>query len=163
MLLISFWLVLVFLVAFLSLKQAKNDGEFCATLGNRFPSQSRDARKKNREGIPTWSNFAWLCEIQKESSCRTNLEHFLESIVYMLYIVLKLRKLKVQRFKQCANQSWNEEVMVIWRQLHQSRGSFRKLAKLRKMNFVSLAKPKLRKINFAPCAKFSQALQNLPV
>ena len=51
MLLISFLLVLVFLVTFLSLKQAKNEGEFCATLGNRFPSQSRDARKKNRERI----------------------------------------------------------------------------------------------------------------
>ena len=51
MFLISFWLILVFLVAFLSLKQAKNEGEFCATLGNRFPSQSRDARKKKEREI----------------------------------------------------------------------------------------------------------------
>ena len=48
-------LLISFLVAFLSLKQAKNEGEFCATLGNRFPSQSRDARKKNRERNPTWT------------------------------------------------------------------------------------------------------------
>ena len=53
----------MFLIAFLSLQRAKNEGEFCATLGNRFPSQSRDARKKNRERNLTWSNFAWLCAI----------------------------------------------------------------------------------------------------
>ena len=32
------------------MKQTKNEGEFCATLGNRFPSQSRDAKEeKQRE------------------------------------------------------------------------------------------------------------------
>ena len=56
---------------------------------------------------------------------RTNLEHFLESIVYILYIVLNLGKSGVQRSKRCANQSWNEEVMVIWRHVHQVGGSFR--------------------------------------
>ena len=49
MFLINFWLVLVFLVAFLSLKQDKNEGELCVTHGNEFPSQSRDARKRIRE------------------------------------------------------------------------------------------------------------------
>ena len=63
MFLINFWLVLMFLVAFWSLKQAKNEGELCATLGNELPSQSRDARKRIREGNPSWSNFAWWCEI----------------------------------------------------------------------------------------------------
>ena len=29
-------------------------------------------------------------------------------------------KLEVQRFKRCANRSWNEEVMAVWRQLHQA-------------------------------------------
>ena len=53
MFLINFWLVLVFLVAFLSLKPAKNEGELCATLGNDFPSQSRDAREKIREINPS--------------------------------------------------------------------------------------------------------------
>ena len=56
---------------------------------------------------------------------RTNLEYFLESIVYILYIVSKFRKSKVQRFKWFVNQSWNEEVMAIWRQLHQVGRSFR--------------------------------------
>ena len=55
---------------------------------------------------------------------RTNLDHFLESIVYILYIVLNLGKSGVQRSKRCANQSWNEEVMVIWRHVHQVGGSF---------------------------------------
>ena len=56
---------------------------------------------------------------------RTNLEHFMESIVYILYIVLKLGKLGVQRFIWCENWSWNEEVIAIWKQLHQVGGSFR--------------------------------------
>ena len=56
---------------------------------------------------------------------RTNLEHFLESILYILYIFSKLGKLKVQYFKWCTNQSWNEEVKVIWRKLHKVERSFR--------------------------------------
>ena len=63
MFLINFWLVVVFLVAFLSLMQAKNEGEICATLGNEFPSQSRDSRKRIRERNPSLSNFACLCNI----------------------------------------------------------------------------------------------------
>ena len=54
MFLINFWLVLVFLVVFWSLKQAKDEGEFCATLGNKLPSQSKDARKRIRERNLTW-------------------------------------------------------------------------------------------------------------
>ena len=50
MFLVNFWLVLV---AFLSLKQDKNEGEFCATLGNELPSQSRDAKKRVRERNPS--------------------------------------------------------------------------------------------------------------
>ena len=63
MFLINFWLVLVFFVAFWSLKKAKNEGDLCATLGNEFPSQSRDSRKRIRERNPSLSNFAWWCEI----------------------------------------------------------------------------------------------------
>ena len=55
---------------------------------------------------------------------RTNLEHFLESIVYILYIVSKLRKSAVQLFKRYANRSWNKEVMAIWRQLRKVEGPF---------------------------------------
>ena len=130
--------------SFWSLKQVKNEGEFCETLENRFPSQSRDARKKIRERNPTWSNFAWLCAIQKDSSCKTNLEHFIESIIYILSIISKLGKSRVQRFKQCANWSWNEEVMVIWRQLHQVgekfRNPLRNWGKWISQPFFSLAK-----------------------
>ena len=50
---------------------------------------------------------------------RTNLEHFMDSIVYIIYIILNLGKSGVQRFKQCANRSWNKEVMAIGRQPHQ--------------------------------------------
>ena len=64
MFLINFWLVLVFLVAFWSLKKAKNEGELFTTLGNEFPSQSRDARKRIRERNPSWSNFAWWCKFK---------------------------------------------------------------------------------------------------
>ena len=75
MLLISFWQVLVFLVAFLSLKQTKSEGEFCAIhdnaswssnawkfwalehfiafakLGNRLPSQSEMQGRKTEKEI----------------------------------------------------------------------------------------------------------------
>ena len=71
---------------------------------------------------------------------RTNLEHFLESIVYILYIVSNLGKSGVQRFKRLVNQSWNEEVMAIWRQLHQTGGSFRNDFEIQLMNSKSTSK-----------------------
>ena len=71
---------------------------------------------------------------------RTNLEHFMESILYILYSVLKLKKSGVQHFKQCANWSWNEEVMAIWRQLHQVEGSFRNDFEIQLMNSKSTLK-----------------------
>ena len=61
----------------------------------------------------------------KHSSWKENLEHFLESIVYMLYIISKLGKSWVQLFKRCAIWSWNEEVMAIRRQLHKAKKEFR--------------------------------------
>ena len=73
------------------------------------------------------NQFRMLCKIQKWSNCKTNLKHFLESIICILYIFSKLGKSGVQRFKWCANRSWNEEVMVIWRQLHQVENEFRNL------------------------------------
>ena len=45
--------------------------------------------------------------------------YFLESISFVLYVVSKLGKSGVQRFKWCANWSWNKEVMAVWRQPHQ--------------------------------------------
>ena len=58
---------------------------------------------------------------------KTNLAYFLKSILDIPYISLKLRKLEVQYFKWCINRSWNEEVMAIWRQLHQAERQFREL------------------------------------
>ena len=136
MLQIKFWLVLVFFVAFLSLKQVMNEGEFCANLGNRFLHALRIAMKRCKEenqreksnmkqfliamrnlrmlceiftcyakSSHAMRNLRMLCKIQKDIKFKTNLEHFLESIVYILYVILKLGKLGVQRYKQCANRS----------------------------------------------------------
>ena len=71
---------------------------------------------------------------------RKNLEYFLDSIVYILYIISLLEKSRVQRFKQCANRSWNKEVMAIWRQLHQVGGSFRNDFEIQLMNSKSTSK-----------------------
>ena len=95
-------------------------------------------------------NLHMLCEIQKDNSFKKNLKHFLESIVYILYIVSKLRKSGVQRFKQCAKQSWNEEVLAIWRRLHQVENEFR-ITFLRCENFASPF----------PLVKFSQLHSSL--
>ena len=89
----------------------------------------KKARKHRKWGMKQDST-AWKFRTQNlvttyTLTLRINLEHFLESIVYILYIVLNLGKSGVQRSKPCANQSWNEEVMVIWRQLRKTEGPFR--------------------------------------
>ena len=61
----------------------------------------------------------------KDRSCKDNFEHLLESNFYILYIILKLKRSGVQRFKRCAIWSWNEEVMAIWRRLHKVEEEFR--------------------------------------
>ena len=61
----------------------------------------------------------------KDRSFKENLENFLESNSYMLYIISKIRKLGVQRFKRCAIWSWNEKVMAIWMRLHKAKEEFR--------------------------------------
>ena len=71
---------------------------------------------------------------------RTHLERILEPIIYILYIVSKLGKSGVERFKWCVNRSWNEEVMAIWRQLHQAGGSFRNDFEIQLMNSKSTSK-----------------------
>ena len=58
--------------------------------------------------------------------------HFRPTIYF-----LRLRKLEVQSFKQCANQRWNEEVMVIWRQLRKVEGPFRNDFEIQLMNSKS--------------------------
>ena len=71
---------------------------------------------------------------------RKNFENFPESILDILYIISKLMKLRVQRFKQCANQSWNEEVMVIWGKLRKAEGAFRNHFEIQLMNSKSTSK-----------------------
>ena len=61
----------------------------------------------------------------KDNSCKENLEHLLETIVYMIYIISNLGKSRFQHFKRCTIWSWNEEVMAIWRQLRKAEMEFR--------------------------------------
>ena len=49
----------------------------------------------------------------------------MEFILYILSIVSNLEKSGVQRFKQCAYRSWNEEVMAVWRQPCKAERKFR--------------------------------------
>ena len=72
----------------------------------------KKARKHGKWGMKQ-DLAAWKLELKNLMTLytltfRTNLEHFLESIIYILYIVSKLGKSKVQRFKWFANRSWNE-------------------------------------------------------
>ena len=51
------------------------------------------------------------------TTVRHVLEHFLELKLFILYIILKLRKSGIQCFKRCMIWIWNEEVMAVWRRL----------------------------------------------
>ena len=89
-------------------------------------------KKAIKQGNEAWSKIQLHGNLELKNlmslytlTLRKNLEHFLESIIYILYIVSKLGKSGVQHFKRFANRSWNKEVMAIWRQLHQVGGSFR--------------------------------------
>ena len=83
-----------------------------------FQKQIMNARRESKERNLTW-------RIQEDSNCWTYFEYFLESISCILYVFLKLGKSAVQRFKRCVNWSWNEEIMVVWRQPHQAVRKFR--------------------------------------
>ena len=129
------WQVLVFLIAFWSPKQSKNEGELYMIHGKAngssntwriqdfdlrspLPKPIRNARRKNKERNLTW-------KIQEGRNSWTHFKHFMESISCMLYVILKLVKSEVQHFKQCVNRSWNEEVIAIGSQLHQVESQFR--------------------------------------
>ena len=85
-----------------------------------YHKQIMNARRESKERNLTW-------RIQENRNCWTLLEHLMESISSILYVFLKFGKLAIQRFKQCMNQSWNEEVMAIGSQSHQAEGQFRRL------------------------------------
>ena len=79
-----------------------------------------NARRESKERNLTW-------RIQEDSNCWILWEHFMESILYILYVVLKLRKSEIQCFKRSINRSWNEEVIDIGSQAHQAEGQFYRL------------------------------------
>ena len=88
---------------------------------------------------------------------RTNLEHFIESILYIIYIILKLGKSKVQNFKHYANWSWNEEVMANWRQLRKAERSFQNDFEIQLMNSKSNSKLPQFQIHPLPLWCFSSS------
>ena len=96
---------------------------------NDHYGERKKARKHEKWGMKQ-DSIAWKFRTQNlvttyTMTLRINLEYLLESLLDMLYIFSKLGKLEVQYFKWCANQSWNEEVMAIWRQLCKVEGPFR--------------------------------------
>ena len=70
-----------------------------------FHKQIRNARRGSKEKSAI--KHSWW------QSCQPLLEHFLKSNLCMLYVVLKLRKSKIQGFKRYTIWSWNEGVTAI--------------------------------------------------
>ena len=79
-----------------------------------------NARRESKERNLTW-------RIQEDRNYWTLLEYFLDLISCVLYVVSKLGKSEIQRFKQCMIQSWNEEVRAIGSRSLQAKGQFRRL------------------------------------
>ena len=82
-------------------------------------------RKSEMQGGEAKINLSW--SILEDSHCQPLLEHFMELNLYILYVVSKLGKSKIQRFKWYTNQSLNEEVIAIGSQSHQAEGQFPRL------------------------------------
>ena len=89
----------------------------CKKVGCTVKKKKLWKKRKRRENFGHW----FYCHFG------TYLEHFLEFILYILYTVSKHRKLEVQHFKQCPNQSGNKKVMVIARKLGRAERKFRTL------------------------------------
>ena len=82
-----------------------------------FQKQIMNVRRESKERNLTW-------RIQDDRNYWTHLEHFLESISCILYVVSKLGKSGIQRFKRCMNWNWNEEIIAIGSQSHQAESWF---------------------------------------
>ena len=54
-------------------------------------------------------------------------EHFLELKLFIIYLISNIGKSGVQHFKRCANWSWNEEIMAVWRRTRKAK---RKISQL---------------------------------
>ena len=126
------------LIAFLSPKQSKIEESSLESMAKQWKAQKHEEPK-------FWS-FEVLCHKQIQNarrgskeksamkhswwqSCKPLLEHFLESNLCMLYVVSKLRKSKIQCFKRCMIQSWNEGVTAIASRSLQAEGKFCTTAK----------------------------------
>ena len=128
---------MVFLIAFLSPKQSKIEESSIESLEKQLEAhlheepkfwsfivlcqkQIINARRRNKERNLTW-------RIQENRNCWILLEHFIESISCILYVISKLRKSTIHCFKRCTIRSWNEEVKAIGSRLHQVEGQFHRL------------------------------------
>ena len=113
---------MVFLLVIWSPKQSKIEESYLESMEKQWKAQKHEE--------PEYWSFKVLCHKQirdarrgsKEKSnmkhsrwqsCKPLLEHFLESNLCILYVVSKLKKSKIQCFKRCAIQSWNEGVTTI--------------------------------------------------
>ena len=110
-----------------------------------FHKQIRNARRGSKEKSAMKHSWWQLCQ--------TLLEHFLESNLFMLYVVSKLRNSTIQCFKRCMIQSWNEGVTAIGSRSLQAKGRFCTAAKsalgcenvvLLLRNFAALLHARLR-------------------
>ena len=104
----------------------------------------KKARKHRKWGMKQ-DLAAWKFRTQKSDGIiYSDFENKFGAISGVHYIhtiyLSKLGKSGVQRFKRCANQSWNEEVMVIWKQLYKVEGSFRNDFEIQLMNSKSTSK-----------------------
>ena len=122
----------MFLIVFFFITKAIRDwGEFYGIHGKAIGSSLtwRTQALKLYSPLPKANqeskerNLTW--RIQEDRNCWTYFKYFLESISFILYVVLKLGKSRIQRFKWCENWSWNEGVIAIGSQSHQVEGQFR--------------------------------------
>ena len=121
----------------------------------------KKVRKHGKWGMKQ-DSVAWKFRTQNlviayTLNLRTNLEHFIESILYIIYIILKLGKSEVQNFKHYANWSWNEEVMANWRQLRKAERSFQNDFEIQLMNSKSNSKLPQFQIHPLPLWCFSSS------
>ena len=86
---------------------------FVKSMAIGFQANQVCKEENQRRNLAT-NNFGWLCEIQEKSSCKTNLEHFLESIVYILYIVSNLRKSGSQESNASNSVQIGANVKKLW-------------------------------------------------
>ena len=120
--------------------EKRKDEDIMSLEDEKWPLwNKKEGKEKNGKWGMKQDSTAWKFRTQNLVATytlilRTNLEYLPKSILDILYIFLKLGKSRVQRFKYCTNRSWNEEVMVIWRQLCKTEEPFRNDFEMQLMN-----------------------------